>query len=115
MLVRYAVDDPRYAEFVLGAPPRLPLDRHASRDGPVDVGEVGGLDVTIRHATSREYADFFGHRLFDVDRNAAASAPSADKGLKLAAIEVCSILLRPTTRSVRSRSHVFWCSRPGSQ
>jgi hypothetical protein len=79
-LFRYAVDNPRYAKFVLGARPRLPHDRHASRDGPIDFGEVVGLCVTIQHATSREYADLFNHRLLDVDRNAAASASSANGG-----------------------------------
>src|ERR1700728_112670 len=65
-----AVDDAGDPDRVVRPAPLLAGDRHPSRYGAVDVGEIPRLDIAVRPSRAHEHADRVAHLLLEVHAHA---------------------------------------------
>ena len=64
------IDDAADADRVVGPAPILAVDRHAAREGPVDVGEIPRLDRAVGPAGAGEDTDCLGDLLLQIETDA---------------------------------------------
>ena len=67
-----AIDDAADPDGVVGPAPLLAVDRYAAGECPVDVGEISGLDGTVRPAAASKDAERLGDLLLQIDAYAGA-------------------------------------------